>query len=135
MGWRFRRSKKILPGVRINFNKNSTSISFGGKGARYTISSTGKRTTTVGIPGTGLSYSTTSTAKKKPTASAAAAAEPKPEVPKSKKTAFEKCVIAAGVILILASFACVVLELVKPMIVCLIVGALMLGWAFTNPGE
>lgn len=135
MGWRFRRSKKILPGVRINFNKNSTSISFGGKGARYTISSTGKRTTTVGIPGTGLSYSTTSTAKKKPTASAAAAAEPKPEVPKRQKTAFEKCVIAAGVILILASFACVVLELVKPMIVCLIVGALMLGWAFTNPGE
>ena len=59
MGWRFRRTKQILPGVRLNFNKNSTSITFGGRGAKYTISSTGKKTASVGIPGTGLSYSTT----------------------------------------------------------------------------
>lgn len=59
MGWRFRRTKQILPGVRLNFNKNSTSITFGGRGAKYTISSTGKKTASFGIPGTGLSYSTT----------------------------------------------------------------------------
>lgn len=56
MGFRFRRSVKIAPGVRLNFGKKSTSVSFGGKGARYTVSSTGKKTASVGIPGTGLSY-------------------------------------------------------------------------------
>lgn len=59
MALRFRKSIKILPGVRININKKSSSISFGGKGFRHTISSTGRKTTTVGIPGTGLSYSST----------------------------------------------------------------------------
>lgn len=60
MAFRFRRSVKILPGVRINFNKNSTSVTFGGKGFHHTISSTGKSTTSVGIPGTGISYSSSS---------------------------------------------------------------------------
>lgn len=65
MGLRFRKSFKIAPGIRLNFGKKSSSISFGGKGARYTVSTTGKRTTTVGIPGSGLSYSHTSGGRKK----------------------------------------------------------------------
>jgi len=65
MGLRFRKSFKIAPGVRFNVNKNSTSISFGGKGLRYTINSRGKRTASTGIPGTGLSYVSTSSAKRK----------------------------------------------------------------------
>ena len=47
-----------MPGVRLNFNKNSTGLSFGVPGARYTINSKGRRTATFGIPGTGL-YDTT----------------------------------------------------------------------------
>lgn len=67
MGYlRFRRSVKILPGVRINLNKKSTSVTFGGKGAKYTVSSTGRRTSTVGIPGTGISYTETSKKKESP---------------------------------------------------------------------
>lgn len=58
MGWRFRRSIKILPGVRVNIGKNSTSISLGGRGFHRTYSSTGRVTTSVGIPGTGLYYTT-----------------------------------------------------------------------------
>jgi len=56
MGIRFRRSVKILPGVRLNFSKGGVSTSFGGRG--YTIN-VGKRgvTRTIGIPGTGLSVS------------------------------------------------------------------------------
>ena len=54
MSLRFRRSVKILPGVRINFNKNSTGLTFGGRGAHYTINSSGRRTASVGLPGTGL---------------------------------------------------------------------------------
>ncbi len=53
--FRFRRSVKILPGVRWNFGKSSTSLSIGGRGAHYTFGTSGSRTT-VGIPGTGLSY-------------------------------------------------------------------------------
>lgn len=58
--FRFRRSVKILPGVRVNFNLKSTSITFGGRGYKQTISTTGKKTKTVGIPGTGISYTETS---------------------------------------------------------------------------
>lgn len=60
MGLRFRKSFKIAPGVKLNLNKKSTSVTFGGKGFHHTISSTGKKTTTVGVPGTGISYSKTS---------------------------------------------------------------------------
>lgn len=64
MGLRFRKSIKILPGVKLNLNKKSSSITFGGKGVHYTINSKGKRTGTIGIPGTGLSYTETSTKRK-----------------------------------------------------------------------
>lgn len=64
MGLRYRKSIKLAPGVKVNLNKNSTSVTFGGKGLHKTISSTGRTTTTVGIPGTGLSYSETKTRKK-----------------------------------------------------------------------
>ena len=53
--FRFRRSIKILPGVRWNIGKKSTSLSIGPRGAHYTVGTAGSRTT-VGIPGTGLSY-------------------------------------------------------------------------------
>lgn len=43
MGLRFRKSFKIAPGVRLNLNKKSTSVTFGGKGFHHTISSTGKK--------------------------------------------------------------------------------------------
>lgn len=64
MGLRFRKSIKLAPGVRLNLGKKSFGVSIGGKGMRHTISSTGRRTTTVGIPGSGLSYSHTSGGKK-----------------------------------------------------------------------
>ena len=77
MGFRFRKSIKIAPGVRVNLNKNSTSVTFGGKGFHHTVSSTGRKTTTAGIPGTGISYTTTDgghkasgTGRKKSSASA-----------------------------------------------------------------
>ena len=67
MGWRFRKSVKIAPGVKLNFSKKSTSVTLGGKLARTTISSTGRRTRSVSIPGTGLSYVETTSAKKEET--------------------------------------------------------------------
>jgi hypothetical protein len=57
MAFRFRRSKKILPGVRLNVSKSGVSTSIGPRGASVTVGKRGVRAT-VGLPGTGLSYST-----------------------------------------------------------------------------
>lgn len=65
MGLRFRKSFKVAPGVKVNLNKKSTSVTFGKKGVHRTISSTGKKTTSVGIPGSGLYYTSTTGGKSK----------------------------------------------------------------------
>ena len=57
MGWRFRKTIKILPGIKLNLGKTGASLSVGPRGATFNISSRGTRFTT-SIPGTGLSYST-----------------------------------------------------------------------------
>jgi hypothetical protein len=64
MGFRFRRSLKIAPGIRLNFSKRGTSLSLGGRGFTTNISKRGTKTT-VGLPGTGISYSTSSPRKKR----------------------------------------------------------------------
>ncbi|AGY77972.1 DUF4236 domain-containing protein [Clostridium autoethanogenum] len=56
MGFRFRKSIKILPGVKLNIGKKGiNSVSVGGHGFTKNISKNGTRTT-VGIPGSGISY-------------------------------------------------------------------------------
>jgi len=55
MGFRFRRSFKLLPGVRLNLSGRGTSVSLGGRGFHYNIGPKGTRVT-AGIPGTGLSW-------------------------------------------------------------------------------
>jgi Protein of unknown function (DUF4236) len=55
VGVRISKSFKVAPGVRVRLNTKSTSVSFGGKGMRYTVNSKGRRTTTVKVPGTPLS--------------------------------------------------------------------------------
>jgi len=57
LGFRFSRSIKILPGVRLNFSGSGISTSIGPKGATINIGKRGTRAT-VGLPGSGLSYST-----------------------------------------------------------------------------
>jgi hypothetical protein len=57
MGFRFRRSLKLMPGVRLNISRSGFSTSLGGKGATLNIGKRGTRGT-VGLPGSGLSYST-----------------------------------------------------------------------------
>lgn len=59
MGLNFRKSIKIAPGVKLNLGKKSASVSVGTKGARFTTSTTGRKTASVGLPGTGLSYTKT----------------------------------------------------------------------------
>jgi len=55
MGFRFRRTLKILPGLRLNFSRSGVSATAGVRGASVTL---GKKGTyaNVGLPGSGLSY-------------------------------------------------------------------------------
>ncbi len=55
MSFRFWRRSQIVPGVTLNFSKSNLSLSLGPRGAKYTISALGNRTT-LGIPGSGLFY-------------------------------------------------------------------------------
>jgi tetratricopeptide (TPR) repeat protein len=54
MSLRFRKSMKLMPGVRLNFGKETVGLSFGVPGMRYTMNSKGRRTVSTGIPGTGI---------------------------------------------------------------------------------
>jgi hypothetical protein len=71
MALRIRKSFSLGKGVHMNVGKSGVGLSFGGKGLRYSVHSSGRRTSTVGIPGSGLSYSKTSTTGKRRYSSAA----------------------------------------------------------------
>ena len=55
MGWRFRRRKKIAPGVTLNVGKRGGSLSFGRRGASVNVGRRGTQAT-ISLLGTGLSY-------------------------------------------------------------------------------
>jgi len=55
MSFRFRRTFKIAPGIKINLSKTGFSTSFGGKGNTINVGKKGIQHT-VGLPGTGLSF-------------------------------------------------------------------------------
>jgi len=61
LGFRYRKSVRIVPGVRLNLSKSGTSLSVGRRGFTTNFSKRGRRTT-ISLPGTGLSYTTSSPA-------------------------------------------------------------------------
>lgn len=67
MGLRVRKSIQICKGVRLNFGATGASVSFGAKGLRHTIHTSGRSTSSIGIPGTGISYVKTHGGKRKKT--------------------------------------------------------------------
>ena len=56
MGFRFRKSKKLPGGARVNLSNSGVGFSWGFKGFRKTWKAGGGTRTTYSIPGTGLSY-------------------------------------------------------------------------------
>ncbi|MFC1418681.1 DUF4236 domain-containing protein [Streptacidiphilus cavernicola] len=62
MGFRFRTSVKLFPGVRLNVGRKSASLSLGPRGIKRTYSTTGRRTTSIDLPGP---FSWTTSARKK----------------------------------------------------------------------
>ena len=63
---RFRRSFRVIPGVKINLNKKSVGVTVGRRGMHYTVNSKGQKTASVGLPGTGLSVQQTFKPKQNP---------------------------------------------------------------------
>jgi hypothetical protein len=55
MPFRFHRSLRLFPGIRLNFGKRGLSVSAGAPGATINFSKNGTMLT-VGVPGTGLSF-------------------------------------------------------------------------------
>jgi len=55
VGFRFRKSIKLMPGVRLNFSKSGVGVSAGVRGFRVTQRADGTLQRTVSIPGTGIS--------------------------------------------------------------------------------
>ena len=60
MGFRFRKSKNLGGGFRVNLSKSGVGGSWGTKGFRITKKAKGGLRTTFSIPGTGISYSSDS---------------------------------------------------------------------------
>ena len=55
MSYKYRRkSIQLLPGIKLNLNKRSTSITVGGKRSRTTINSKGVKTHSSKVPGTNI---------------------------------------------------------------------------------
>ena len=86
MGFNFRKSISLSPGVKLNFSKGGASISAGVPGFRKSINTKGQVTTTASIPGTGFYYTDKKKVLGKKTDKAEKAekktekkAEPKPE--------------------------------------------------------
>lgn len=57
MAFRFRRTIRLAPGIRLNISKSGISTSLGPRGASLTVGKRGIYANT-GIPGTGMSYRT-----------------------------------------------------------------------------
>lgn len=63
MGFKFRKSIKVAPGVKVNLSRSGVGVSAGVKGARVSTGPSGTRITT-SVPGTGLSYEKRLSSKK-----------------------------------------------------------------------
>lgn len=65
MAVKFKRSKKIAPGVKVNLNKKSASVTIGNQYGRVTTGTSGRMTKSTSIPGTGVYFSSSKTPKSK----------------------------------------------------------------------
>jgi Protein of unknown function (DUF4236) len=65
MPFRFRRSIRLAPGLRLNIGKRGVSASVGERGAHVTLGH-GNFRTTVSAPGIGLSNTATTTRRRSP---------------------------------------------------------------------
>ena len=94
MAFRFRKSIKLAPGVKLNVGKKSVGVSVGGKYGGVSYNSRSGSRARVSSPGTGLSYTTSLNSKATPSQSPA-------PVEKEKKSFYKSWLFWAAVIVVL----------------------------------
>jgi tetratricopeptide (TPR) repeat protein len=88
MGFRMRKSIKIAPGVKVNVSKRGVGASVGGKGGRYSVHSSGRRTVSAGsgvVPGVYYQKSVSGKGSRGGSSPATAASAAQPAPVSSKK--------------------------------------------------
>lgn len=139
MGFKFRKSVKIAPGVKINFGKKSTGISIGNKGGGISFNTKSGVRTRTSIPGTGVSYTSKLGGSKKKispkksvhystTSSAPAGATPIKLCPTPRKAWY----IAVAALLVVSGLAYLG-ESISTGIVTSAIGAIMLFFTYKSP--
>lgn len=98
MAFRFRKSIKLAPGVKLNVGKKSVGVSVGGKYGGYSFNSRTGARARVSAPGTGLSYTTSLNSKSSSKATPSQAPAP---VEKEKKPFYKNWLFWAAVIVVL----------------------------------
>ena len=98
MAFRFRKSIKLAPGVKLNVGKKSVGVSVGGKYCGVSYNSRSGSRARVSAPGTGLSYSTSLNSKSSSKATPSQAPVP---VEKEKKPFYKSWLFWAAVIVVL----------------------------------
>jgi Protein of unknown function (DUF4236) len=104
MTLRFRRSIRMLPGLRLNLGKRGASVSLGDRGAQVTMGH-GQLRETVGLPGTGLSYTHVDGHQSAVKVSGEAQTPPVPDVP-SPGSAWRGWLWAAAFVAIAVASVC-----------------------------
>lgn len=59
MPWRFRKRKKLFPGVTLNLSDKGAGVTVGNRGGRVSVNSSGRTTVGASVPGTGIYYQET----------------------------------------------------------------------------
>jgi hypothetical protein len=59
MPWRFRKRKKLFPGVTLNLSDKGAGVTVGNRGGRVSVNSSGRTTVGASVPGTGIYFQET----------------------------------------------------------------------------
>ena len=84
MTYRYRKSIKLIPGVKLNLSKSGISTSIGKRGATVNIGH-GRVKSTIGLPGSGISYSRSTSTKNAASVRQQTARAAQPKVPREDK--------------------------------------------------
>ena len=124
MGLIFRRSVRLLPGLKLNFGKKGTSVTVGTKGAHMTYGK-GRKTASVGVPGTGIYYrKTVSTKGKQPVNTAYNSQKQVPLRTKAANQAWGCVFLAFSIVILFLAFVVPMITLERFLVA--IFGAFML---------
>jgi hypothetical protein len=122
MNFRFRRSIKIAPGIRINISKSGLSTSVGGRGLTWNS----RGALTASIPGTGVSYRTNLSPENKANKAQAAKSLSEtlptlsPEENRKRQRAALLLILVTGAVLLFSVFPYLLVLLFLPPILWLI---------------